>query len=186
MGFVKSYIKKSLSILGLWEKDNSDVFLLRLTKGILAKLFYFKRMLDLVGIVDGDVVECGVGKAVSAQMLTLLVNNENKGRKFWAFDSFEGFPEPSIEDKNFRNPQKGEWKKMSRDDVYATLLKCRLGKDFIDSDIKIIEGFFSETLPVTKVSKIALLHLDVDLYQSYADCLKYLFPKVVEGGGGTI
>lgn len=182
MDSIKSFFKPILITLGFKGKDRGDVFSLRMNKKTLAKLFYFKRMLDRVASTEGDVVECGVGKAVSAQMLSLLIDNENQGRKFYGFDSFEGFPEPSLEDSSFRNPKKGEWKKMSKEDVYDTLLKCRLSREFISSNIKIIKGFFDQTLPVSKVSKIALLHLDVDLYKSYKDCLEHLFPKVVKGG----
>ena len=31
-------------------------------------------------------------------------------------------------------------------------------------------------------NSIALLHLDVDLYKSYKDCLDYLYPLVAKGG----
>ena len=37
-------------------------------------------------------------------------------------------------------------------------------------------------MPQAEIGKIALLHLDVDLYQSYKDCLTHLFPKVASGG----
>lgn len=179
---MKNFIKKILARFGLNLKDKVDFFQLKLNTGTVNKLLYFKSVLDSVDGVEGDIVECGVGKAATAQILVLLINYEKQGRKFWGFDSFEGFPEPTSEDRSFRNPRKGEWKKMTKKDVYDTMLACRLDKSFIDSNVKIIKGFFSETLPDAKVSKIALLHLDVDLYQSYADCLKYLFPRVVEGG----
>lgn len=183
---MKTLIKKLLTRLGFNFKEKADFFQLRFNKGNIAKLFYFKKMFDSVSNVDGDVVECGIGKATSAQILALLINNENKGRKFWGFDSFEGFPDPTSEDISFRNPKRGEWKKMSRDDMYEVLSNCRLGKDFIDSKIKIAKGFFSETLPNCNVGNIALLHLDVDLYKSYRDCLEYLFPRVTRGGGGIV
>src|SRR3989344_5450284 len=113
MNIMKNLIKKILIKFGINFKERADFFQLKFSKGAVTKFLYFKRMLGSVSGVDGDVVECGVGKGVSTQILVLLLNNENKGRKFWGFDSFEGFPEPTKEDASYRNPKKGEWKKMS-------------------------------------------------------------------------
>lgn len=43
-------------------------------------------------------------------------------------------------------------------------------------------GWFEDVLPVNTVDNIAILRLDGDLYNSTYVCLKYLYPKVIEGG----
>lgn len=45
----------------------------------------------------------------------------------------------------------------------------------------IFEGFFENTLHEYE-GKIAILHLDCDLYNSYKCCLNTLYDKVVSGG----
>lgn len=185
MNILRKFFKKLFSIAGLEIKRLSRKekdFLLYLTRGNMARLFYFKRMFDKISSVDGDIVECGIGKAKSFQMLALLVQNEGRGRKLWGFDSFEGFPEPTPEDISPRNPKKSEWSKMARNQVYQTISLIGLDDQFISSRLEIVKGFFEQTLATSKVSKIALLHLDVDLYQSYKVCLEQLFPRVVKGG----
>jgi len=55
-------------------------------------------------------------------------------------------------------------------------------KDLVTKgNIKLVKGFFDHTLPGS-ISKIALLHIDADLYSSYKVCLERLYPLVVKGG----
>jgi hypothetical protein len=153
----------------------------KLNKPNIDRFLYLKRMMDKVVNIKGDVVECGVGKGRTFQMLAILSGAQNK--PLWGFDSFEGFPEPTPEDQSSRNPQKGEWKHIAFKDVYDGLHTLKLSPEYL-SKIKVIKGFFDESLPkeINDINKISLLHLDVDLYQSYKVCLKYLFPKVATGG----
>ena len=50
------------------------------------------------------------------------------------------------------------------------------------NNITLVKGLFSETLPKYSGPHIALLHIDADLYDSYKDALRYLWPKVSIGG----
>jgi len=149
---------------------------------VFPKLFYFKRMYEKIERVEGDIVECGIGYSRTFQILCLLVDMEGKNRNVWGFDSFEGFPEPTVEDTSSRNPKKGEWKVMTRGQLLKILEIIRLPAKFVKEQVHIIKGYFEDTVPKAEVSKIALLHLDVDLYASYKVCLEHLFPKVVPGG----
>jgi hypothetical protein len=146
----------------------------------ISRLLYFHRLLESIKHVEGDIVECGVGSADSLLILAQLVREEDRGRKIWAFDSFEGLPEPSKEDMSPRNPQKGQiaW---SVYQVQKRLLDSGVPQDFFHSQITLIKGYFEDTLSLYR-GRIALLHLDVDLYDSYQISLKELYPKVETGG----
>lgn len=138
------------------------------------KILFFDWVLEQVKNVPGDVVECGVGKSKTLQILSALLDARKSDRKLYGYDSFEGFPEPSEEDVSPRNLQKGE-RKIEREKVYELFEKQNLTMPIL------IKGFFSNTLPNAHHT-IALLHLDVDIYQSYMDCLTYLWDQVSEGG----
>jgi len=157
-----------------FSRDNIDKFL------------YFQKMLNRIADVEGDIVECGIGRGKTFQMLALLAEREEKERRLWGFDSFEGFPEPSDEDRNNfvenRDIRRGGWHKMNESDVFDLLDFIKINKDFVNNNIRIVKGFFEKSLPHAGVQKIALLHLDVDLYSSYKDCLNHLFPKIASGG----
>lgn len=115
-------------------------------------------------------------------LLFYLSEIENKKRIVWGFDSFIGFPEPTVEDESYRNPRKGEWKVITPEDIRDIFFRrCQLP---IESEkyLKIIKGYFRNTLPSNEVNKIAILHPDVDLYDSYKVCLEHLYSKVEKNG----
>lgn len=146
------------------------------------RLICFEELFKKISNIDGDIVECGVGKGRSFTMLAYLTALEGKSRTLWGFDSFEGFPEPSIEDKSPRNPRRGEWKKLTQEMVYKLLSETGLDDKFITSNVRVVKGFFKDTMPRCDVEKISFLNLDVDLYDSYKVCLEKLFPRVAKGG----
>lgn len=143
---------------------------------------YFQDKFNRIKHLDGDVVECGVGFGHTLLLLLHQTYVEGRKRTLWAFDSFEGFPEPSPEDKSDRNPKKGEWKVITQadlDDIFFR--RCGMPSE-ARKLLKITKGYFNDTLPTSPVEKIALLHLDVDLYDSYKVCLDNLWGKVQVGG----
>lgn len=79
----------------------------------IANVLYWREFFELVRGVPGDYVECGVGRGRSllivAALNALLEPEAGGRRKLWAYDSFQGFPEPTPEDRSHRNPMAGEW-----------------------------------------------------------------------------
>ena len=144
-----------------------------------------KKILSLIDLVkkipsDGCIVECGVGVGFS---LAILSNISDK--KIYAFDSFAGFPSEfsNKDDKNLKYflPRKWHYKKMSEELVKENLVKNFVHKSNFNKRIYFKKGFFPETFKAFD-EPISFLHLDVDLYQSYKDCLNYFYPKVIKGG----
>lgn len=152
-----------------------------LTYGEAARFHFFSRMIDRVKALDGDIVECGVGWGRSLIHLLALMQLEGKVRNLWAFDSFEGFPEPTSEDASFRNPRKGEWKS-DIEKIEQMLMDAGFAKDFLRQRLVFVKGFFNETLPSYRGGPIVFLHADADLYASYKDILVNLYERVVPGG----
>jgi hypothetical protein len=143
---------------------------------------YFSDKFEKIKDIEGDIVECGVGFGHTLFLLFYLAEIENKKRTVWGFDSFMGFPEPTPEDKSIRNPQKGEWKVITPAELRDIFFRrCGLPKES-EEQLKIVKGYFRDSLPRHEVQKIALLHLDVDLYDSYKVCLEHLYSKVERNG----
>ena len=144
---------------------------------------YFQRMYGRVNHLPGDIVECGVARGQSLFMLAYLMTREPSphARMLWAFDSFQGFPEPTREDASPRNPKKGEIR-IEQEEVVLRLQESGIDEKTFRDSIRIVPGFFDKTLRQFPDRPIALLHIDADLYQSYQAVLTHLFPKVVEGG----
>ena len=135
--------------------------------------------------VKGDIVECGVGngETLSYMLFNLIYNKKHSNRKYIGFDSFEGFPEPSDEDKSPRNPEKGDWNHTNEKFVISNLNDLGFEeKDF--KKIKFIKGFFERTFQQEKdnIKTISLLHIDCDLYSSTKISLETWFDKVEKNG----
>ena len=97
-------------------------------------------------------------------------------RTLWGFDSFEGLPEP----KAGFDPTC--WTKGMYAAPYdAVSMRLRA----VDRPwLRLVRGWFSETLPdepARSIEKIAYARIDSDLYESCADCLKFLEPRLVNG-----
>ncbi len=52
----------------------------------------------------------------------------------------------------------------------------------LDEQVHFIKGWFCDKLPLVPTSKIALLRLDGDMYESTLDILNNLYHKVPSGG----
>jgi hypothetical protein len=143
---------------------------------------YFHDKFERIKDIEGDIVECGVGFGHTLFLLSYLAEIENKKRTVWGFDSFEGFPEPTKEDKSIRNPKKGEWKVITPAELKDIFFRrCGLPAKS-EEYLKIVKGYFRDSLPNHEVKKIAILHLDADLYDSYKVCLEHFYSKVERNG----
>lgn len=178
----KRFVQKLLGAFG-WEfRRRSNQHVTPMTAEWMGVFFYFMHMYERIRSLPGDIVECGVGRGRTLLFLAFLVQKDKGSRTLWGFDSFAGFPEPATEDQSPRNPQKGERNNTSVDYVKWLLRDSGIGEEVIESKVKLIQGFFDQTLSRFHGPGIALLHIDADLYQSYKDTLTMLYPKVVRGG----
>lgn len=143
------------------------------------RVAYLVRLARRASALDGDLVECGMGNGGSFAALAAVAHD--RGRALYGFDSFEGFPEPSAEDRSAHRIRKGDWSHASIESVKAKVL-AEVPEGFFDQRVTITPGFFADTVPASGVGAICFLHLDADLYDSYLDCLRALWDKVVSGG----
>lgn len=118
-------------------------------------------------------VECGVGRGWSLGVILLGTSAEVLG-----FDSFQGFPPASREDRENFVPS-AKYAQLSPSYVRENLRRAGINDEQLGR-LTLIEGFFSESL--AKISTgVGFVHLDVDLYSSYWECLESLFPRLVPG-----
>jgi O-methyltransferase len=142
----------------------------------VAKALFLQEM-SLRSPTDGVIVECGVATGKSLGILGLVSD-----KKIYGFDSFEGFPKGTDKDSASFNPDK-KWlyKLMEIDVARNNIIRMGVKPADIDSRILFVKGFFPDSFKGFK-EEVALLHLDVDLYQSYKDCLSHFFPLLTTGG----
>ena len=146
------------------------------------RFLYYQRLFHLARACEGDVVECGIGRGQTLVMWAALVHDEGDHRHLWGFDSFEGFPMPTLEDASPRNWRQGEWAVSTPTTIRDLFVRAGYSAEWFRAYVTLIKGFFADSLQLYSGGPIALLHLDVDLYESYRECLTKLYDKVAPGG----
>jgi O-methyltransferase len=132
--------------------------------------------------VEGDLIETGVWRGGATIFMKALLNVlRDTTRVVWVADSFEGLPKPNKElypDDAFDEHYKIDELAISQETVENNFKKYGL----LDNRVKFLKGWFKDTLPSAPISKLAVLRLDGDMYESTMDCLVHLYPKVSSGG----
>jgi hypothetical protein len=167
-----------------YEAENT--FYLRSHPSRLAKLLAHYELYRMITGLPGAVVELGVYKGASLlRFATFRGVLENPfSRPIIGFDAFGAFPRQEIQggaDKAFiERFENAGGEGISRGDLQAILDE----KGFANVDL--IEGNIFDTLPAFLESrpaqKIALLHLDLDVYEPTAFALDQLLSRMVRGG----
>lgn len=142
--------------------------------------------------IPGAFAECGVWRGGSAMaMLKALLALDCKTRDLFLFDTFEGMPPPSVNDRDLHG-NSAEQLLLNEDRTDASHLwaVCDLasarrnveGVGYPPEHIHFVKGAVEQTIPEFAPEKIAILRLDTDWYESTRHELVHLFPKVVPGG----
>jgi len=135
----------------------------------------------LANDIPGDCIETGVfcGGA-TIFMRAILEAYQDRDRRVWVADSFQGFPKPNLE----KYPADGEFgKKLKGQGIPLQRVMNNFARfGLLDNRVVFLKGFFSETLPTAPIEQISLLRLDGDMYESTWDALNALYHKVSPGG----
>jgi len=138
--------------------------------------------------IPGALVECGVAEGGTAAMMAMTSKALGESeRDVWLFDSYEGLPEPTIED--YHDGRAGEFIRplpkgacLGTVEQVSALFFGKLG--FPRDRIHLVKGWFQDTVPLhrDKVTPIAVLRLDGDWYESTRIPLDNFYDKVSPGG----
>jgi O-methyltransferase len=115
--------------------------------------------------VSGAFAEIGVYRGVTSS----FIHRQAPHRPFYLFDTFEGFPEQSLEGA----------KDMRFKDTSIEGVTTLLGNT---TNIEFRKGFFPDTAVGLETEQFALVMLDVDLYQPALDVFAFFYPRMVRGG----
>lgn len=171
---------------------NDIIFLMKYKKYVTQKDIYSmgaKNEIDLMEEciktivnekIEGDIIEAGVWKGGMGMWIQNLLNYYNDKRTLWLFDTYGKFPESSY-DKDRKIHPITEYlfsEKYNINDVKINFEKFNL----LDNNIKFIIGEFKNTIPITDISKISILRLDSDYYDSTMLILEKYYNNISKGG----
>ncbi len=141
--------------------------------------------------IAGDVVECGVWRGGSMMLVAYALNYFNdRTRDLYLYDTFAGMTEPSEFDVDLENvAYQRRWNEITKqggmmgfgDTVEGVKANLML-TGYPEGQMHFVVGDVMQTIPVTSPSRIALLRLDTDWYQSTRHELEYLYELLVPHG----
>lgn len=131
-----------------------------------SELFMVQSLAKAQRSVEGEYAEVGVFKGASAK--TICEVKEDKALHL--FDTFEGMPDTDSLDSRFR-------RHMFTGKLES--VKKRLEKY---NNVHFYKGLFPSTATPVQDKKFSFVHLDVDIYQSTADCLEFFYSRMHSGG----
>lgn len=157
------------------------------------QLNMYMRVMEETADIPGDIAEFGVASGTSLRafaringVLNVQRPHEYAKKTVYGFDSFEGLPEldvdidlASAEARITPDMKKGGF------DSRGTLADL---EDFATKrgDVKLVKGFFSDTLPVfikeNPHVSFSLIHIDCDIYSSSKEVMDLVFPRLNIGG----
>ncbi len=173
-------MKENFSKNNQWIYENG--FYLTSEKNRIYKLLTQYEIYKKIKNIRGDIYEFGVFKGSSLiRLLTFNAFIDKYKRKFYAFDNFGSFPVSKYKyEKKFIN-------KFENNSGYG-LHKNKL-ENFLNEkkfkNFKLIKGNILKTLPKfleKNNAKIALLHIDLDVYDPTYLVLDKLYKHVVKNG----
>ncbi len=115
--------------------------------------------------LPGAFAEVGVYRGVTSS----FIHRQAPDRKFYLFDTFEGFAARDLEvptDERFRDT--------SQESVTRFLGNTQ--------NIIFRKGYFPDTAAGLESEQFALVMLDVDLYRPALEVLRFFYPRMVRGG----
>lgn len=173
------------------EKDDKNFFYRHRGLTMASKSYPgLKKQIEYIVDNDivGDIYETGTWRGgTSIYMLAVLrayekLKGKHSQRSYYGFDSFEGFPVQTKDEKLDEYLSKK---------LYAAPLEkvkasfARYG--VLDDRVNFVKGYFEESVPkFSAPNPIALLRLDGDLYSSTKVVLDNLYPHVSKGGWTVI
>ena len=165
--------KRNLVVLSLRDAERSKIVnLIRQCKKEVVMMLGTYEAYQIVmcvkntSTIEGDIAEVGVYKGGSAFLICKV-----KGDKVvHLFDTYEGLPKVEEIDKPF---YKGEFA-APLEEVKHALRECQ--------NVYFYKGLFPATATSVKDKTFSFVHLDVDIYESTSECLKFFYPRMNRGG----
>lgn len=125
-----------------------------------------------LGSVSGDILEVGVWRGGTGVVLASAVAKDPE-RVVYLADTFEGVVKAGQHDPRYSG---GEHADTSEGTVLKLVDGCNL------DNIKILKGVFPDQTDGEVRDNIAMLHCDVDVYESARDVAEWVLPRLSPGG----
>lgn len=137
--------------------------------------------------VAGDLIEAGVWRGGAAIFMRAVLRAlAVEDRTVWVADSFEGLPVPDA--ARFPREAAAHRGSVATEAFRHFAVPIETVREnfrrfgLLDGQVRFLEGWFADTLPVAPIERLAVLRLDADYFQSTMDGLVHLYDRLSVGG----
>jgi O-methyltransferase len=157
-----------------WLSDNEFLDVYRAIKShTLVDIYRCFELWDLARQarnISGDFLEVGVWRGGTACLLAKAA--ERAGKTIFLADTFEGVVKAGADDSWYKDGEHADTSRQIVESLLQSIGAC---------NTKIIVGVFPDETSKFIPNKIALLHVDVDVYASARDILVWAIPRLSNG-----
>ncbi|SRR6266567_1599045 len=121
--------------------------------------------------LPGDIWETGVYRGGTAVLLREVVAHSGGRKSMHLFDTFEGMPQT--------DPTRDLHNRGDFSDTSLEAVRTVVGSD---PWIFYHKGLLPGTFRGLEAERIALAHIDVDIYRSILDSCEFIYPRLLRGG----
>ena len=146
------------------------------------EFYTLERLLTTMPALPGSIIECGTYRGGTLLGMAHLLARRGLTPRIYGLDSFEGFPEPTDEDRRASGEFHPEVHKGALGDTSYEDLSARIAALGWSDHVRLLKGYFEDTLPSLSEERYSLAHIDCDLYQGYMTCLEHIYPRMLPGG----
>ena len=138
--------------------------------------------------LEGDFVECGIGKGLLAKTICVYLNFEKINKNFFLFDTFAGIPLNQAQSNKEKELMKwmNETIYAERDDIteefildYFSEVKNTFSKF---SNVKITKGIIPDSLNKVSLNKISFISMDLNNAFAEIKAIEFLWHKIEKNG----
>lgn len=127
--------------------------------------------------IEGGYAEFGVWRGGSLCFVgTAWSEGVDRERAMLGFDSFEGLP-PPVPGKDGGVVRPGMF-----DDTSIEQTRATLARHGLDGRVELVKGWFEDTIGRIDDQRLAMLHIDCDLYEGTHLVLERAWPRLATGG----
>lgn len=186
MKMIKSIIKKIIDKAGYtivrknirvdfvnWSKDEAFEKAVQKVKSFTMlerdRLFTLWQFARQAKVLSGAIAQVGVFRGGSARLIAYAI--EGNAKPFYLFDTFKGMPKVN---ESIDLHKEGDFIDTSLDSVKERFSNAK--------NVIFCPGIFPNTADPAKNEKFSFVYIDVDIYQSTLDSLKFFYPRMLSGG----
>jgi hypothetical protein len=135
--------------------------------------------------LEGDFVECGVGKGFNSSGIMEALDWDQHGRNFYLFDTFTGLEENTLsqDEKEMLTSRYGGIDAHNKTFLPYYAESYELVKENFSQwkNVTFVPGVIPDTLQEVSINAIAYLHIDLNCVMPEIESIKFFWDKLLPG-----